>query len=378
MESAFLAEECEARVLLAVGPFAAAHGHLSPQQEFAAIQRAVNHEKLVTGNRELNILCRATELSAIRNDLTILGFFQKHAGRPCAEFEQIESSLFASPDKSPKKTKGLTQQQELTQFQTDYQRDILSSAPEVAELLYDEARLAKCVAEVVAPILIEGPAGMAETMINLNENAPEIVESIRSISENPLLNTPGGSLAGPAEEVGFDEAIQDQPIILPPPPAVIGDLPSIEYGFVPPALDPNPPIITLPLTPTSPTPTPSSTPTPTPTATPLSGTFEGTYDVDGVTEAMRMVIPPGLTGQGGDVTATVTLDDEFRYFTFTIPIDLSYHSGVYSGDGDPTMIADTSFDFDFQADGSSAISGSFEGYDNSLEFQQGSFQLTLA
>lgn len=130
----------------------------------------------------------------------------------------------------------------------------------------------------------------------------------------------------------------------------------------------------------TPTPTPAPTPTPSPTATPLSGTFTGTYSssfLDATNAPMTLIIPPGLTSQGGDVTGTVILD--FEGFDWKFNIDLSDHSGDYAGNGDYDYNDVVfSFDFQFEANSSASMAGTFSVYDasnNELE-GQGNFQLT--
>jgi hypothetical protein len=175
-----LVEAVEPRFLPAVGLLTAASGHASPQREFAAIRKAVNHERFVSGDRELNKLYRATELTAIRNDLTIIGFFDKRGGHTRAEAGMPGIPAAPSFYGAVPMDQKLTQQQVLTQFQTDYQTAIANSLPDAVSLLKDEATLARNVAEIAAP-LIAGPAGYMESLIVLNKNAPAIAESIQGI-----------------------------------------------------------------------------------------------------------------------------------------------------------------------------------------------------
>jgi hypothetical protein len=95
---------------------------------------------------------------------------------------------------------------------------------------------------------------------------------------------------------------------------------------------------------------------------------------------MTLVIPPDLTEQGGDVTATATLVDVLQYGTVTLPVQLSLSSlGELREDGNAApSTGRESFFFQFDEVSTSDISGDLFVIDDSdPNLPIGTFQLTL-
>jgi hypothetical protein len=239
-------EQLEGRLLLSAGA-----GSIG-SRAFRAIQRDVKRDESHARQSPQIVADDNYALATVHNDLAYEGLFNVPARRAKAKrHDQIVGGPLEARIVNPAIVAAPTRVQTLAQFQAAYNQAVLQSAPYAAELLVLDAKLAYDVSKAIG-ILATVPENPAEIPVVSQEfihTLGDIQEDVQKILENPLLETPAGQeLAATAEEIAFDQAAQNLPIVFPTPPII--NAPPVDPGAVP--ILPGSPIVTLPTGPTLP------------------------------------------------------------------------------------------------------------------------------